>query len=336
LRHGRSQGGLTHILIPQADSDTFQRVYEKEHIDESLLHRNIEHFSQADGTPFTTSPLIDIVGEDGCSPTALQILEGKIPPGLPNITTLLLQKLQRVREPISLEFSFHDMCQGFSRWREKTTTSPSNKHLGLYRALITADKYLSTSSNANEPNSSKIFTPNKCLQIQHLLMTLAVQHCHTYQRWKIVHNLLIEKIPGVPRIDKLRVIHLYEADWSLLQKFYVAHKLNNIASRNKTIPIEQAGGCPGRNAIELAACRVFMFETIRLQRLSGAVLYNDAKTCYDRVIENISNLALMKQGLPIELAKLHAQTFQQIQYYIKHRLVFRLTKLKCILNIITS
>jgi hypothetical protein len=320
LIQGKSQGGITHILIPNSDMTTFLRVKEKDEIDESLLHRNIEHFSQADGTPFTTSPLLDIAGEEGCSPTALQILEGHIPQGLPQITTLLLQKLKRVREPISLEFSYHDMCKGFSKWREKTTTSPCNKHLGIYQSLIAADKYLSNSQNENKPKSSKIFTPNKCLQIQHLLMTLAVKHCHTYRRWETVHNFLIEKIPGIPRIDKLRVIHLYEADWSLLQKSFVAYKLNNLASKQRTIPIEQAGGRPGRSAIELAACRVFIFETMRLQRLSGAVLYNDAKACYERVIENISNLAIMKQGLPIEISQLHAQTFQQINYFIKHKL----------------
>jgi hypothetical protein len=72
--------------------------------------------------------------------------------------------------------------------------------------------------------------------------------------------------------------------------------------------------------IELAACRVFIFENMRLQRLSGAVLYNDAKACYNRVIENLSNLALMKQGLPLQLARLHSQTFHNIKYYIKHKL----------------
>jgi hypothetical protein len=324
LRQGRSsQGGLTHILISNKHNnnvETYQRVFDKEEIDNNLLERNIEHFSQADGTPFTTSPLIDIVGEDGCSQMALQILEGNIPQRLPKLTTLLLQKLRRVREPISLEFSLQDMCQGFSKWRERTTTSPSNKHLGIYKALIAADKYLSELSEDKSPPLPVLLTANKCLQIQHLLMSLAIQHCHTFHRWQVVHNFLIEKIPGIPRIDKLRVIHLYEADWSLIQKFFVAHKLNNLAAKQKTIPKEQAGGRPGRSAIELAACRVFMFETMRLQRLSGAVLYNDAKACYDRVIENLSNLALMKQGLPLQLAKLHSQTFQQIHYYIKHRL----------------
>jgi hypothetical protein len=151
-------------------------------------------------------------------------------------------------------------------------------------------------------------------------MQLAIKHCRTYKRWMIVHNFLIEKIPGVPRIDKLRVINLCEADWSLIQKFLLAYKLNNLASKQKTILVEQAGVRPGRSAIKLAACRIFMFETMRLQFLSGAVLYNGSKACYDRVIENVSNLALMKQGLPIELAKLHAQTFHQINYYIKHKL----------------
>jgi hypothetical protein len=99
----------------------------------------------------------------------------------------------------------------------------------------------------------------------------------------------------------------------------VAHKLTSIATKENTTTTEQAGGRPGRSSIELAINRVITYETIRLQRLSGAVMYNDAKACYDRVVENISNMALLREGLPIEIAKLHAQTFQQIKYYIKHK-----------------
>jgi hypothetical protein len=158
LRQGRTtQRGLTHIFIPnkQATVETYKTIFEKEKIDNCLLHRNVDHFLQADGSPFTTAPLLDIIGEDGCSPAALQILEGKVPDGLPKITTLLLKQLQKVREPIPLTFTIQDMCNGFSKWRECTTTSPSNKHLGIYKALITADKYLSSSNDSNEPPSSK-------------------------------------------------------------------------------------------------------------------------------------------------------------------------------------
>jgi hypothetical protein len=49
-------------------------------------------------------------------------------------------------------------------------------------------------------------------------------------------------------------------------------------------------------------------------------MYNDAKACYDRIIENASNLTLLREGLPIQIPNLHAQTFSQIEYRIKHKL----------------
>jgi hypothetical protein len=175
----------------------------------------------------------------------------------------------------------------------------------------------------NQQNyGSKINTPiaEAALQIQHTLMSLAIQHCHTYQRWTVVHNFMLEKIPGIPLLNKLRVIHIYEADWSLIQRFYVAHKLSNIASNEKTVTMEQAGGRPGRSSIELATNRVLQYEIIRQQRLTAAVMYNDAKACYDRIVKNFSNLSLLREGLPREIAKLHSQTFNKIQYHIKHKL----------------
>jgi hypothetical protein len=50
---------------------------------------------------------------------------------------------------------------------------------------------------------------------------------------------------------------------------------------------------------------------------TGATLYNDAKACFDRIIENISNLTLMSHGLSPKIAKLHAQTLTKIKYYLK-------------------
>jgi hypothetical protein len=167
--------------------------------------------------------------------------------------------------------------------------------------------------NEIQYNSNNQPTPiaEVALRIQYQLMTLAIRECHTYKRWQIVHNFLIKKVPSFPIINKLRVIHIYEADWSLIQRFYVAYKLSKTAAETNTVTNEQAGARPGRSAIELALNRVMTYEIIRNQRLTGAVMYNDAKACYDRVIKN---------GLPLQIAKLHAQTFKSIQYHIKHKL----------------
>jgi Reverse transcriptase (RNA-dependent DNA polymerase) len=268
--------------------------------------------------------MIEVIGENGCEGNIKDILNGQVPIHIPKYPRLLLSELQKTRNTIPLDMTIEDMCTGFSKWRENTTTSPSGKHLGIYKAHINARRFnILTPTEIQNCVSydSTTTTPiaYQCLRIQFLLMTMAIDHCHTYQRWKVVHNFLLEKIPGLPFLDKLRVIHIYEEDWSLIQKYYIAHKLNNIAAKEKTAPIEQAGGRPGRNAIELAASRTLTYEAIRLQRLQGAVLYNDAKACYDRIIENISNLTLLKEGLPIQIAQLHAQTLSQIKYHIKHR-----------------
>ena len=38
-----------------------------------------------------------------------------------------------------------------------------------------------------------------------------------YDRWKTVVNIsMLEKDPGNPKIHRLRVIHIYEADYNLL------------------------------------------------------------------------------------------------------------------------
>jgi hypothetical protein len=66
--------------------------------------------------------------------------------------------------------------------------------------------------------------------------------------------------------------------------------------------------------------KVIVFESARLQRLHGGVIFNDAKACYDCVIENISNIVLQQQGTPNHICKKHANTFQNIPYTIKYKL----------------
>jgi hypothetical protein len=121
-----------------------------------------------------------------------------------------------------------DMCTGLLKWRQQTTTFPSGKHLGIYKALAKARKYSIYTNNEISTsityNSNTILpTDAKCLHIQHLLVTLAIKNCHTFDRWKIVNNFLLEKIPGFPLINKLRVIHICNANWSLINNYYVTH-----------------------------------------------------------------------------------------------------------------
>jgi hypothetical protein len=52
--------------------------------------------------------------------------------------------------------------------------------------------------------------------MHHSILKYATYHGYCFNRWHIVVNAMIEKEPGDPRIHRLRVIHLYEADYSLI------------------------------------------------------------------------------------------------------------------------
>jgi hypothetical protein len=146
---------------------------------------------------------------------------------------------------------------------------------------------------------------------------MAIKHCQTYNRWKTIYNFFIDKSPGNPLSSKLRVIHIYEADWNLTSKYFVAHKLHSKACKQKTVRTEQSRGRPGKSAAHSATNATITNEIIRLQKLTGATLYNNATACFDRIVENISNATLMREGLDSKIAKLHDQTLTNAKYYIK-------------------
>jgi hypothetical protein len=106
----------------------------------------------------------------------------------------------------------------------------------------------------------------------------------------------------------------------MMLRFFIAHKLKQKTMNKKTGPTNQAGGRPGSSSIDVATKTVLTYEISRLQRNSSVVVYNDAKACYDRIIENIGNMALMREGLNPKIAKLHATTMRKIKYHVRHQL----------------
>ena len=104
---------------------------------------------------------------------------------------------------------------------------------------------------------------------------------------------------------------------NLLLKYFICYKVHGEACKAQTVQPEQTGGRPGKSSAHTAAITTITAETIQLQKLTGATIYNDAKACFDRIIENISNVTLMREGLHHKIAKLHAQTLTQAEYFIK-------------------
>jgi hypothetical protein len=318
-------GGLTHLLIEKDNSEEI--IDSSKDIEKLLINRNIEHFAQAHNTPCASGEMHRLLGNDGLTESSTKALKGIITENnIQQESIDILKELKQVRKTLSEIIPINEMKNGFLTWREKTVTSPSGKHLGIYRTLIkwhngkydNHKTHQSTSSTkAENKNNEKA---DLAIHIQHSLMNMAIKHSYTYQRWKTIHNFFIEKIPGRPLINKLRVIHIYEADWNYILKYFVSHQLHSRACREETVREEQTGGRAGKSAAYSATAAVITNEIICLQKLNCVTIFNDAAACFDRIIENISNLTLMREGLHPKVAKLHSQTLASAKYYIKTKM----------------
>ena len=91
---------------------------------------------------------------------------------------------------------------------------------------------------------------NRIFGVLHRIASTALNAGITLDRWSIVTTTMIEKDPGRPHINRLRVIHLYEANYNLLLKILWARRLTLNAHQGKALRIAQAGSCPGRRAID--------------------------------------------------------------------------------------
>ena len=112
-----------------------------------IIEQSRRHFKQAQGTPFTSPPLNQI--ESAEHPIAQEILKSGLPSEWSTVTPVgwnaetcnFIDRLQADDKvpKIDANISMEDFTQGIKKWKERTTTSPSGRHLGHLHVLLAPD-----------------------------------------------------------------------------------------------------------------------------------------------------------------------------------------------------
>jgi hypothetical protein len=128
--------------------------------------------------------------------------------------------------------------------------------------------------------------------------------------------MMIYKEPGNVKIHRLRVIHLYKADLSLLWGVKWRQGMRK-AIKNKTLQTGQYGGLPGRDCTSLTYLEELRLDYSLLTRFSVANFDNDATACYDIILMPIASLAGRKYGIHKDIIFIHAQMLEEAEFKLK-------------------
>jgi hypothetical protein len=180
------------ILEDPKECTAWTTVTDPTAIEYYLLLRNRLHFGQAEGTPFTVPPLNRDIDWAASSASAAAILAGTY---LSTINVPQCQELLRVcqstspLDAIPADLSMDSFKGKIRSWKESTTTSPSGRHLGRYKALFTPGDH------ANNSDEHAVFS-NSQAAIASLLLSVinfCIRNGHVLHRWKTIVNVMIFK-----------------------------------------------------------------------------------------------------------------------------------------------
>ena len=115
------------------------------------------------------------------------------------------------------------------RWKETTSTSPSGRHLGHYKTAILDDDVA---------------------QLHVDMINFPITYGFAPERWTRSVTPLIEKDEGMPLLTRLRVIHLFEADYNLFLKIIYGRRMVKNGERNNAMNDQQHGARPRRMTID--------------------------------------------------------------------------------------
>ena len=234
---GEIRSSLQRVEVPVMDSNqnpTGQTLSITESINlfAAISAQNISHFSQAMDTPGVSGTLGTIIPPFTRNESTTSILQGSY--DLTNINTMpeIRQFLQAMaippelqdRDPVDIAISTIDFQKGFKKLPDKTSSSPSGRHMTHYKVL------------AKDKGLSHIYAQT---------ITLPFQHGFSPTRWRTAIQFMLEKEPGNPLITKLRVIQLLEAGMNFAFRLLWGKRLVHHALAQNALTPLNFGGRPG-------------------------------------------------------------------------------------------
>ena len=280
-----------------SDVKRWTKIEDKDTIVRLMLGWQQQHFQQALETPLASQAWDDIFNNRHM---ANAILNGEFdcPEALPEECKLLIQYMhRRVPERVSHHISFDEYLDFYRKADETTSSSPSGRHYGHYKALLDGNLHI--------------------LRVMHEIMTVCLDHRVVLERWKRSVTSLIEKKTGQPFIHKFRTIHVVESELQMFSKLVYSKRMMRSAEQNHEITDDQYGGRSRRQALSIVINKILYYNICRQNLTPCAFMDDDAKACYDRIIPSLAAVESGKWGVERDTAEFTVKILKNQKFYVR-------------------
>jgi hypothetical protein len=173
-----------------------------------------------------------------------------------------------------------DFISCFGSVAEKTSSSPSGRHVGHYLACLDLKDELSI----------------LLAEVHVAMMSISLAEGFFPKWWRQAIDIMLEKIPGVPRINKLRIIQLLEEDLNQVFRSAFTRNISKLAQETPGIIIEHQYGRSHQTCLTPVMNKLFTVQLLIQKKTNGIIFDNDAKGFYDRIFSGIALAALRRIG----------------------------------------
>ena len=277
--------------------DTQQDI--EHHVQQNLQQR----FSLGKRAPLNAGHLLEDFGTLGDTDAVTQLFQGtyKFHPTVDKATADYLREAARIHNElatlpsITTEVTTEEYISFWSKAKENTSSSKSGRHFGHYKAIC------------SDPD---------LVALQLASINHAATRGSPLSRWSNGVTVLLEKVAGSKRIEKLRAICLLEADFNWWLKVIFARRMLNKMTTKGAIPLEQ-GAVKGKTPTNTTLIKQLYFDQANILHENCALASTDAANCYDAVNHAAASIALQATGMDRELVLCYLRCIQSMRYYLR-------------------